>query len=85
MSDTTWRALITKAMGEDDNWGQLEAHEPTDPSWLDTSFNDGYGGSEGLAFTLWTKHYVYFPMTSEWAGRAPRNPDGTALGHQGGW
>ena len=54
---------------------------------MNVQFNDGYGGSEGCAFTAWNDEYVFFPIVydgSEWIGRAPRNPCDKAMSHQGG-
>jgi len=58
-----------------------------DPSWLDTKFDDGYGGSNGCRFTLWTRDRVYFPVVydgSEWVGSVPRDPSDEANRHVGG-
>lgn len=54
---------------------------------LDAEFDDGYGGSEGAPFTVWTEKRVYFPVVydgSEWVGSVPRNPNGEASYHHGG-
>ena len=89
MSDmnTTWRTELSRAFEEaNDAWENIEASTLTD-SQLDRSFYAGYGGSEGDAFTVWTKTKVYFPIVydgSEWVGWVSRNPDGVPTAHQGG-
>lgn len=86
---------------EMDSWEQLfaEAFELTGESWADVvsstmtseemraKFHAGYGGTEGIAFTVWTERKVYFPICydgSEWVGFVSRNPDGQPTEHQGG-
>ena len=54
---------------------------------LSRKFDDGYGGTEGSAFTAWGERYVYFPVCydgAEWVGSAPRNPCDEETEHQGG-
>jgi hypothetical protein len=54
---------------------------------LDSEFDNGYGGSNGCAFTVWTKNYVYFPAVydgAEWVDCVSRNPNGVATLHIGG-
>ncbi len=84
---TTWRKELTEALAENkEGWGDVEANTMT-ASDMDTEFYSGYGGSEGCAFTVWTKHFVYFPVVydgSEWVGCVSRNPDGKPTQHQGG-
>ncbi len=83
----TWRKLITEAMdyiGED--WSDVVAMTLT-AEQLDVKFDAGYGGAEGVPFTLWTKERVYFPVTydgAESVGSAPRNPCDEACRHVGG-
>lgn len=87
----TWddvESLVFKARKkwhEDDNEGDPD---PLDnKACLDHQFHDGYGGEEGLPFTLWTKERVYFPVVydgSEWVASVPRNPNGEATEHVGG-
>lgn len=53
---------------------------------LDIPFDDGYGGTEGKPFTLWTKNRVYFPVQydgAEWVDSVPRNPCDEATKHLG--
>jgi hypothetical protein len=50
-------------------------------------FDDGYGGSEGVPFTAWSKKYVYFPVVydgEEWVGSAPRTVCEEKTSHIGG-
>jgi hypothetical protein len=54
---------------------------------LDYEFDDGYGGTEGPYFTMWTKDRVYFPSCydgAEWISSVPRNPAGESTEHIGG-
>ena len=65
----------------------VSAVPPLDhPEWR-REFNDGYGGSEGCSFAVWTGGFVYFPAVydgSEWVESVPRNPNGFAIDHIGG-
>lgn len=84
---TTWRRELQ---------GVLKANEETfedvlsctlTEEELDVSFNDGFGGSEGCPFTVWTENFVYFPAVydgSEWVAWVHRNPDGHKTSHIGG-
>jgi hypothetical protein len=57
------------------------------PEEMGRSFDGGYGGEEGLPFTVWTTDFVYFPVCydgSEWVGSVARNPNGKPTPHQGG-
>ena len=54
---------------------------------LDYEFDDGYGGSNGVQFTAWTKDIVYFPVVydgKEWISSISRNPCNKPSGHKGG-
>ena len=87
MSDVTWRKLIEEALRDaGDKWEDVVGHTFIGDS-LDVKFHNGFGGSEGCPFTLWTAERVYFPVVydgAEWVGSAPRNPCGEAMGHMGG-
>ena len=89
MSDekTTWKEQITERMKDNnDGWVNMEDTTLTKEE-LDAEFNPGYGGTEGCDFTLWTKHFVYFPASydgSEWCASVPRNPNGHKTVHIGG-
>ena len=84
---TTWRTEILAEMkraGEE--WADVEATTLTDEE-LDLPFNDGFGGTEGLPFTLWTHARVYFPWQydgSEGCTSVARHPDGLPTEHVGG-
>lgn len=83
----SWRELISSTMrGSNDGWENL-VYSTLSEEELDVKFDSGWGGAEGLPFTLWTKDWVYFPVVydgSEWCGSVPRNPCDTATEHQGG-
>lgn len=78
---------MTETLAEHgESWDDVESHTFAE-NQLDTLFDDGYGLSEGCAFTLWTKNRVYFPIVydgSEWAASVARNPDGKPTEHEGG-
>jgi len=82
----TWREEITETFEETgDKFEDLEI-TLTDKQ-LDCEFDDGYGGTEGMPFTAWSKDFVYFPVCydgSESVGYVARNPNGKATHHQGG-
>ena len=83
----TWRKEITALMRVyEETWGDIVSCTLTDLE-LDEKFDDGYGGSEGAPFTVWTHGRVYFPAVydgSEWVASVSRNPDGIATSHVGG-
>ncbi len=85
--NTTWRELITIEMREcGELFEDIESSTLTDEQ-LDTKFDNGYGGSQGCAFTVWTKNHVYFPAVydgAEWVACVPRHPNGEATSHVGG-
>ncbi len=84
---TTWREQIALRMREcGESFDDIESSTLTDEQ-LDCEFDNGYGGSQGHAFTVWTKHRVYFPAVydgAEWVEWVPRNPNGVATPHVGG-
>ena len=83
----TWKELITEEMHRrNDGWENVVDTTLT-AEGLNEEFNSGYGGAEGVSFTLWTKNYVYFPAQydgSEWCASVPRNPNGESTDHIGG-
>lgn len=87
MAMTTWRKAITTALNENqETWNDVEACTLTQVE-LDIAFDDGYGGSSGEPFTMWTHNHVYFPIVydgAEWAGSVARHPNGKSTPHQGG-
>lgn len=83
----SWKEKITKALElNGETWSDVESHT-LDDNGLNTPFDDSYGVTEGLPFTLWTKDFVYFPACydgSEWVASVPRNPNGKPTEHVGG-
>lgn len=84
MSGSTWRQMLDY---------QLAKHNETllsivpDESVLDVEFDDGYGGTEGPAFTAWSQTRVYFPVVydgAEWLESVPRDPCDEVTHHIGG-
>jgi len=54
---------------------------------MNVQFDPGYGGSEGIPFTVWTAKRVYFPAVydgAEWVASVARFPDGQPTTHVGG-
>lgn len=88
MSKTTWRAMIGFAMEEvGEGWGDVVEMAPKDSGWLQDEFDNGYGGEQGIPFTVWTANRVYFPACydgAEWVESVSRNPDGKPTDHVGG-
>jgi hypothetical protein len=87
MSKTNWKELIAEGM----SYHQETLEDVVSTTLSDDDkvkeFNSGYGGTEGVPFTLWTKKRVYFPVVydgSEWVGSVSRDPDGVATNHIGG-
>jgi hypothetical protein len=84
---TTWRILINDCLsGHNEIWEDVVKCTLSEME-LDEKFDDGYGGSEGKPFTLWTKNRVYFPIVydgAEWVESVPRNPCDEISGHFGG-
>lgn len=84
---TTWKKLITEELeNQSETWDEL-IHTTLTESQLENEFDDSYGHSQGLPFTLWTERRVYFPVVydgSEWVGSVPRYPGQEATAHIGG-
>ena len=82
-----WKGLIKEALIENgENWDDVVDLTLTKEE-LEVKFYSGYGGAEGIAFTLWTKDRVYFPAVydgAEWVESVSRNPDGKRTDHIGG-
>lgn len=87
MADATWRKLIEQAFkATKESWADVESCTLSEAE-LDVEFDDGYGGSEGKPFTLWTHKRVYFPTVydgSEWVSSVRRHPDDQPTSHVGG-
>jgi hypothetical protein len=84
---TTWRELITRALeARRESWNDvcgntLKSHE------LDIAFDAGFGSVCGKPFTMWTHHYVYFPVAydgAESVASAPRHLSDEPTYHVGG-
>lgn len=84
---TNWRELIVDAMGVyGEDWADVVASTLSPTEEL-TPFDTGFGGSEGVPFTVWTAKRVYFPAVydgAEWVASVSRNPDGQPTPHVGG-
>lgn len=82
----TWREMISGEMEErGETWADVESMVGSEH--FDTPFDDGYGGTEGEPFTVWTLKRVYFPVCydgAEWVASVSRHPDGIATAHVGG-
>lgn len=60
---------------------------PNGQEWYERLFYQGYGGTEGWWFTIWTADRVYFPVCYdglEWIDSVPRYPCAEATEHVGG-
>ncbi len=88
MALTTWRKEIKHKMESNgETWNDVVGTAPHDMSWPNATFDSGFGGSEGIPFTVWTHNFVYFPGVydgAEWADSVPRDPNGVATRHVGG-
>lgn len=84
---TNWKEMLEGALRQnDETWNDVEANTMTDEE-MNQTFDSGFGGTEGCAFTVWTKSSVYFPICydgAEWVGCVSRNPNGKPTEHQGG-
>jgi hypothetical protein len=84
---STWKKMIQEEMrSHKESLEDIVSNTMTEEE-MNAEFNSGYGGEEGIPFTVWTKKRVYFPICydgAEWVGSASRKPDGIAMHHQGG-
>ena len=82
-----WKTKLDAALKENgESWEDVESNTMTEKQ-MAKKFDSGYGGTNGCAFTVWTKNMVYFPICydgMEWVGSVSRNPDGKPTEHQGG-
>lgn len=80
----TWREMIESEMADrGDSWANIVGAVGD----LDVPFDNGFGCTEGPAFTVWTDDFVYFPACydgAEWVASVSRNPDGRPTNHVGG-
>ena len=86
-NDSSWREMLTESLKEaGESWDDVVSNTMT-PEEMNVKFHSGYGGTEGIPFTVWTHNRVYFPICydgSEWVESVARNPDGVATVHIGG-
>ena len=82
-----WKDLINDVLAyHGESWNDVEANTMTEKE-MTKEFDEGYGGTQGCYFTIWTKKSVIFPACydgSEWAARVSRNPDNQPTTHIGG-
>lgn len=80
----SWREMITWEMDRNsDSWDDVVSNTMTDEE-MDVVFYSGFGGAEGVPFTIWTKRRVYFPTEydgAEGVASVSRNPDGKRTEH----
>lgn len=85
--DVTWKQLLLNQMQFcSETWDDLISITLSEQE-LETTFDNGFGGTNGIPFTAWTTKRVYFPVCydgAEWVGSVSRNPDGKATDHIGG-
>ena len=84
---TNWKILIEYEMKTHNETFEDVVECTLTEEELLMEFYDGYGGSEGKPFTLWTTNRVYFPVVydgAEWVESVSRNPDGKPTYHFGG-
>lgn len=81
---TTWKKQLEKAMAKHgETIRDIEANTMNRKE-MNEEFYNGYGGAEGIPFTVWTAKSVYFPVEydgAEWVGRVARHPDGQPTKH----
>jgi hypothetical protein len=84
---TTWKDQLLREMeAHGETLADIEANTMSEAD-MAREFDNGYGGTEGCPFTVWTENYVYFPICydgAEWVGSVARNPNGVPTDHQGG-
>ena len=84
---SNWKKLIQDEMEQQGETFEDVVECTLTDEELVVEFYDGFGGSEGKPFTLWTTNRVYFPVVydgAEWVGSVSRNPDGKPTYHLGG-
>ncbi len=84
---TNWKSLLISEMQDQkETLDDIESNTMTQKE-MNKKFDNGYGGTSGIPFTVWTANTVYFPICydgAEWVGSVSRNPDGIPTDHQGG-
>jgi len=83
----SWKTFLEEAMADhNETFEDIVSNTMTDEE-MEKEFDSGYGGEEGIPFTVWTKSRVYFPACydgAEWAESVSRDPDGIPTAHVGG-
>jgi hypothetical protein len=83
----TWKKLIEEAFEDSgDTWADVISNTMSEEQML-VEFYNGFGGTNGIPFTIWTERFVYFPAQydgAEWVEWVSRNPNGNATYHIGG-
>jgi len=84
---TNWKTELMEALKEHgESSADIEA-TTLSAEEMEREFDDGYGGTEGAPFTVWTKKRVYFPWQydgAEGVASVSRHPDGEPTYHIGG-
>ena len=84
---TTWREMIFEEMqAHGESFNDVIENTMT-AAEMNVKFDSGYGGSNGIAFTVWTHKRVYFPAVydgAEWVASVSRFPDFVPTYHIGG-
>ena len=78
----SWKDMLDKLAKDD----KIIACTMTEAE-MSARFWSGFGDSEGIPFTAWSKEWVYFPATydgAEWVERVPRDPCDIKTEHIGG-
>lgn len=80
----SWREALTEEMAiHGETFADIVSNTMTDEQ-MDKVFDAGFGGVEGVPFTVWTARRVYFPTEydgAEWVASVSRDPDGKPTTH----
>lgn len=83
----TWRELIKDEMKNHKDSVEFIVGSTLKIEDWGTEFDEDYGCTEGVPFTLWTEDRVYFPVCydgAESVGSVPRHPCDEITAHIGG-
>ena len=64
-NDESWDDIVEVRLEDsDDSYDDwiIEKFIDGDGWWYDVEFYNGHGGREGIAFGIWTKDWIYFPI-----------------------
>jgi len=82
-----WKGMLNDMIKENhESWEDIVSNTMTEDEMM-KNFDSGFGETEGIPFTVWTKNSVYFPVCydgAEWVGSVSRHPDGKPTFHHGG-